>query len=247
MPLGLLPGMAYEEREVLLAPHDTVLFYSDGLVEAHNPERAMFGFPRLQSLIAAHAGGAALIDFLLAQLNDFTGADWEQEDDATLVTLQRDATTLAHGESAWQTLIEFSVRSETGNERDVMQRVAQALQDTLPASRMEKLKTAVAEATMNAIEHGNQNRPELPVDVKVSTAPDAVRVCITDRGSATEIPESTSPDLDAKLAGLQTPRGWGLFLIKNMVDEMNIFGDDAHHTLELIVRLKGEQDGAANS
>ena len=43
-----------------------------------------------------------------------------------------------------------------------------------------------------------------------------------------------------KLAELQTPRGWGLFLIKNMVDEMHVTNDVDHHTVELIVYLEGE-------
>jgi serine phosphatase RsbU (regulator of sigma subunit) len=90
MPLGLMPGMSYEEKEVELTPGDSVLFYSDGLVEAHDPEREMFGFPRLQGLVGAHAGdGAALVDFLLGELERFTGPGWEQEDDITLVTLER--------------------------------------------------------------------------------------------------------------------------------------------------------------
>jgi serine phosphatase RsbU (regulator of sigma subunit) len=91
MPLGLMPGMHYEDKEVLLEPQDDVLFYSDGLVEAHDPQREMFGFPRLRRLIAEHptGGGVALVDFLLARLAQFTGDDWEQEDDITLVTLQR--------------------------------------------------------------------------------------------------------------------------------------------------------------
>jgi serine phosphatase RsbU (regulator of sigma subunit) len=91
MPLGLLPDMAYEECEVTLAPSDSVLLYSDGLVEAHNPERDMFGFPRLQRLVEAHAGSAPLIDFLLGKLAAFTGPTWEQEDDVTLVTVRHDA------------------------------------------------------------------------------------------------------------------------------------------------------------
>ena len=45
MPLGLLPEMDYEEKEATLAPGDTVLLHSDGLAEAHNAEREMFGFP----------------------------------------------------------------------------------------------------------------------------------------------------------------------------------------------------------
>src|SRR5215204_214516 len=89
MPLGLLPGMSYEEKEIILERGDSVLFYSDGLVEAHDPERKMFGFPRLQGLVGAHPGGATMVDFLLEELARFVGDSWEQEDDITLVTLQR--------------------------------------------------------------------------------------------------------------------------------------------------------------
>jgi serine phosphatase RsbU (regulator of sigma subunit) len=93
MPLGLLPGMEYEEKEIVLERGDSVLFYSDGLVEAHDPDREMFGFPRLQGLVAGHrSGGSAMVDFLLSELSRFTGEEWEQEDDITLVTLERSET-----------------------------------------------------------------------------------------------------------------------------------------------------------
>jgi PAS domain S-box-containing protein len=90
MPLGLMPGMEYEEKEITLQKGECVLFYSDGLVEAHDPHREMFGFPRLQDLVGTHRSGkSSLIDFLLSELTSFTGEDWEQEDDITLVTLVR--------------------------------------------------------------------------------------------------------------------------------------------------------------
>jgi serine phosphatase RsbU (regulator of sigma subunit) len=90
MPLGLMPGMGYEEKEIELAKGESVLFYSDGLVEAHDERREMFGFPRLQGLVGTHrSGGSSLIGFLLSELTRFTGEDWEQEDDITLVTLER--------------------------------------------------------------------------------------------------------------------------------------------------------------
>jgi serine phosphatase RsbU (regulator of sigma subunit) len=90
MPLGLMPGMGYEEKEIVLEPDESVLFYSDGLVEAHDPQREMFGFPRLQGMVGTHrSGGSSLIGFLLSELTRFTGEDWEQEDDITLVTLER--------------------------------------------------------------------------------------------------------------------------------------------------------------
>jgi PAS domain S-box-containing protein len=90
MPLGLMPGMEYEEKEITLNRDESVLFYSDGLVEAHDPHHEMFGFPRLQRLVGTHRSGeSSLIDFLLSELINFTGEDWEQEDDITLVTLER--------------------------------------------------------------------------------------------------------------------------------------------------------------
>jgi serine phosphatase RsbU (regulator of sigma subunit) len=88
MPLGLMPGMGYEEKEIILGAGDRAIFYSDGLVEAHNPEGEMFGFPRLRVLVAEHAEGS-VVDFLMDELRSFTGDGWEQEDDITLVTLQR--------------------------------------------------------------------------------------------------------------------------------------------------------------
>jgi serine phosphatase RsbU (regulator of sigma subunit) len=89
MPLGLMPGMRYEERETRIVPGESILFYSDGLVEAHNSAREMFGFPRLKSLLAEPRSQGPLVEQLLDELRGFTGEGWEQEDDVTLVLLQR--------------------------------------------------------------------------------------------------------------------------------------------------------------
>lgn len=239
MPLGLMPGMRYEEKEIALAVDDSVLLYSDGLVEAHNAKREMFGFPRLSQLVGAHASGATMIPFMLDELKKFVAPDWEQEDDVTLVTLQR----LSAAEE-WKTLTKFTVPSEPGNERLAMQQVAEAIAGVgLDPARIEKLKTAVAEATMNAIEHGNKFRAEVDAHVQVRVSRDALAVRITDQGGEAVIPDAQTPDLEAKLEGLQSPRGWGLFLIKNLVDEMNVTTDGPHHTVELIMHLQGGGNG----
>src|SRR3954463_8526078 len=91
MPLGLMPGMDYEEKEATLEPGDSVLLHSDGVVEAHDPERAMYGFPRLKETVATAPSGQQLIDRVLADLDTFTGPGAEQEDDITMVTLERSA------------------------------------------------------------------------------------------------------------------------------------------------------------
>jgi anti-sigma regulatory factor (Ser/Thr protein kinase) len=263
MPLGLMPGMSYEEKEVTLLPGERVLFYSDGLVEAHNPAREMFGFPRLMALLKEHLDDTSLSDFLLDQLKAFTGADWEQEDDVTLVTLTRSGgygiSTIATRSAEisdgakendmWRTLAELSIPSEPGNERLAMEQVGEAVQVLkLPAKRLAELKTAVAEATMNAMEHGNGYESDRPVIIQVLTSPDKLAVRITDLGGNQSIPtDPETPDLEAKLAQLQAPRGWGLFLIKNLVDEMHVESDATHHTVELIVYLEGASHASKES
>jgi len=92
MPLGLMPGMGYEEKETILEAGEGTLFYSDGLVEAHDPKGEMFGFPRLRALVAEHAEEERqLKEFLMEELYSFVGEGWEQEDDITLLTLRRSA------------------------------------------------------------------------------------------------------------------------------------------------------------
>lgn len=140
-----------------------------------------------------------------------------------------------------EVLADFSLSSETGNERVALARVADAVEERhLPPARLEALKTAVAEATMNAIEHGNGNRAELPVLVRVTGRRTAVTVAITDQGGVAAAAAAESPavpDLEAKLNGLQSPRGWGLFLIRNMVDEMAVLTEGNDHTVLLTMHL----------
>jgi serine phosphatase RsbU (regulator of sigma subunit)/anti-sigma regulatory factor (Ser/Thr protein kinase) len=252
MPLGLMPGMTYEEQETTIASGECIVFYSDGLVEAHNRKREMFGIPRLQEVLADCAQECpVLIPRLLEELQAFTGAGWRQEDDVTLMTVQRTAppqsrqygASLASEGGDWRTCARFSLPSEPGNERQAIQKVAEAVQDLgLPLSKLERLKTAVGEATMNALEHGNQYRPDLQVTLHVLASQDAVMVRVSDQGSGP--PEETleAPDLDAKLAGRQSPRGWGLFLIQEMVDRVNVVRGDASYTLELVLFREGRDD-----
>jgi serine phosphatase RsbU (regulator of sigma subunit)/anti-sigma regulatory factor (Ser/Thr protein kinase) len=251
MPLGLMPGSVYEEKEVTIEHGEVVLFSSDGIAEAHSQDGEMFGCPRIIDVVANRKPGEDLRDLVLEALDRFIGPDHEQEDDITMVTLERTLHEAADFERAGvtnvTTLLEFDLPSEPGNERQAMARVADAIAILgLDETKLDKVKTAVAEATMNAIEHGNKNNPEVPVVISVTASDDELRIRITDHGGGEEIPEKTAPDLDAKLRGEQTPRGWGLFLIKNMVDEMHVTSDDVHHTVELVVRLQGSPGGSGD-
>jgi anti-sigma regulatory factor (Ser/Thr protein kinase) len=142
----------------------------------------------------------------------------------------------------------FTLASEPGNERLALARVAGTVKDLgLSEAKLERLKTAVAEATMNAIEHGNGNRAEIPVEVEVTLDGDEIIVTISDQGgeahAAQNAGDPEEPDLLKKLDGAQTPRGWGLFLIRNMVDAMNVTTDGQRHTIWLTMRTGGAAHG----
>jgi serine phosphatase RsbU (regulator of sigma subunit)/anti-sigma regulatory factor (Ser/Thr protein kinase) len=237
MPLGLLPGMNYEVCRAQIGAGETVLLSSDGIAESHNHQGEMFGLPRLVELIGDHPGGADLISTILEELDRFRGTAGEQEDDVTMVTIRRTSSAvesaLAFGEDPNE-VASFSIPSNSGNERIVMERVANvAVGMGIGGEKLDRLKTAVSEAAMNAIEHGNQGDPARLVNVSVLMSADRLLVRISDEGGATAMPEPELPDIDAKLAGIQSPRGWGLFLIEQMVDAVRHSTDGIQHTVEL--------------
>ena len=247
MPLGLLPGVRYEETEGVIERGSNVLLYSDGLVEAHDPAREMYGFPRLQAAMTSDISGSELIDELLDGLHRFTGAGWEQEDDITLVTLRRAS---RPGElvgagpiepGAPELLASFTVPGAVGNERLAMDLVAEAVSPLgLHPARLERLKTAVSETAMNAIEYGSAGRADVPVDVEVMSTPTDVVVRITDRALSGAVPvDPEEPDIERKLAGEQKARGWGLFLIRHMVNSVDVSGDEDHQTVTLTLAREG--------
>jgi anti-sigma regulatory factor (Ser/Thr protein kinase) len=218
-------------------------------------------------LVGEYDSDTSLKDTILEDLAEFTGPDWEQEDDITMVTLQRsegygvsevasrsiqktDEEDRKNG-TGWQLLTEFKVPSAPGNERLAMEQVVEAVRElNLPRRRLDQLKTAVGEATMNAMEHGNHYLPDRPVSLQVLASQAALSVRITDHGGTRQLPADPGveiPDIEAKLAEQQTPRGWGLFLIKHMVDDMRISNDMSHHTVELIMYLEGEGHASEKS
>jgi serine phosphatase RsbU (regulator of sigma subunit)/anti-sigma regulatory factor (Ser/Thr protein kinase) len=256
MPLGLMPEMSYEVRAATLGHGARVLLYSDGLIEAHNTDRQMFGTKRAADVLGDAPSSSAVIPRLLAALDAFTVAGGEQEDDITLVALAREAVgrevrggasegDASNGEP--RVLAEFAVTSAPGNERAVIERLAEVLAGgPLTPARLERLKTAVGEATMNAMEHGNRYDPALDVQIVVAESPAAIVVRIVDHGTADDVAAAETPDLEAKLEGLQSPRGWGLFLIGEMVDSVRHDTQDGRHVLELVMNVQGgENDGDA--
>jgi anti-sigma regulatory factor (Ser/Thr protein kinase) len=128
-----------------------------------------------------------------------------------------------------------------GGEREAIRLVREALAEVdLGEDRLDALATAVGEAVMNAMEHAHGHDPTLEVELSVTVRPDLVSVAITDRGGGDALLDTfEDPDIDAKLRGAQTPRGWGLFLVRSLVDEVHETSDGERHTLTLELTRDG--------
>ncbi|MEX0795733.1 MAG: SpoIIE family protein phosphatase [Acidimicrobiia bacterium] len=246
MPLGLMARMDYEEKTYRLEHGDVMVLTSDGITEAHNAEGEMYGFARLMGQVAKKTKNDDLVASLVDDLEKWNGPGSEQEDDITLVVVRRTASA-EKSASAFgdhpdvNRLVSFRLPSVEGNERLAIDTVLEAVAPLgLSPSRLERLKTAVGETVMNAIEHGNQNDPAIDVGVEVSTTVSFLTVRVTDQGGDTEIPDAETPDIEAKIAGEQTPRGWGLFLVSEMVDEVRRSTDNGTHVVELVMNREGE-------
>ena len=208
MPLGLLPGMDYPEHEAVIAPGESVLLYSDGLVEAHDPGRRDVRVPaparahgdrasrqrpsrpsprRAPRLRGPRLGPGGRHHARRAPADRGPGT-------AVAASGPGEGPSRAGGSRACSAL---SLAGEPGNERRAMDRVAEAVDRLgIEPARLERLKTAVSEAAMNAIEYGSQNDPTIPVEIEAVVEGADLVVRITDRGLGGPLGEAEEPDLE---------------------------------------------------
>ncbi len=137
------------------------------------------------------------------------------------------------------TTVEVRLPSRMGYEKVAMgTAAAMAKLVGFPPERVEDLKTAVAEACINAIEHGNRLNEKLSVGVVLSAGPDELEVKVMDDGKGMD-KQPDKPDIDKKMLGEEDPRGMGMFLIQALVDEAEwVTGTDGHSSyVRLVIRL----------
>jgi serine/threonine-protein kinase RsbW len=138
--------------------------------------------------------------------------------------------------------IELRLPSELGWERTAMDLAASVAQRMgFPPDRVEDIKTAVSEATSNAIEHGNALDGSQTVQIVLVPEGESLEIEVRDRSSTPFVPDDApvaAPDLDAKLAGLSSTRGWGTFLIKSLVDEVEFSSTSGGNLVRMVIYLE---------
>jgi serine/threonine-protein kinase RsbW len=111
----------------------------------------------------------------------------------------------------------------------------------LPSDRLEDLRTAVSEACMNAIEHGNQENARRKVVILMSATESELEISVRDRGGAFMVPDE-APDLAAVIEGEKRARGWGLFLIRSLVDAVEFKPlPRGGNVVRMVIHLAGEE------
>lgn len=147
-------------------------------------------------------------------------------------------------QNTWRLLAQWRLESRSGNQFQAAELVASVVKPfQLSEKRLTALEIVVVEATLNALEHGNQFDQEKSVLLEVLFNSTAIAVRIHDQGTSGPIDEPAPPDLAAKLAERETPRGWGLFLIRHLSDEMHLSGDAHSHMIEIVFSLDGGLKG----
>ncbi len=139
-------------------------------------------------------------------------------------------------------LVQVNLPSELGYEKVAMSTAASVAKLMgFSQDRIDDLKTAVAEACINAMEHGNELNSALSVGVVLSTSVDQLEVRVIDEGAGLNAAPPT-PDIDLKISGEQDPRGLGMFLIQSLVDEAEWYkGPPGKSYVRLVIRLNKEE------
>jgi serine/threonine-protein kinase RsbW len=140
--------------------------------------------------------------------------------------------------------VEIRLPSVMGYEKVAMSTAASlAKLRGFPEDRIEDLKTAVAEACINAIEHGNRMNEKLSIGVVISAGDDELEVKVIDDGKGMN-KQMAKPDIDKKMHGEEDPRGMGMFLIQALVDEAEwVAGTNGKSSyVRLVIRLDKEAE-----
>ena len=140
--------------------------------------------------------------------------------------------------------IELKIPGELGYEKVAMEAAAtMARKMKFAAERVEDLRTAVSEACINAIEHGAKGDPGRKVAVALTRDGKKLQIAVKDRGPGF-IYDLDEPRIFAKLAEEGNTRGWGMFLIENLVDEVRITSTpNKGTTVRMVIHLDNAEEG----
>jgi len=136
--------------------------------------------------------------------------------------------------------VEFNLPSKIGYERVVIGGLAAFAKNVgFSSPRIEDLKTSVAEACINAMQHGNKGKPDARVLVAISFQGNALRISVFDEGEGFKS-QPKDPDIERIIENLDPPVGFGVFLMKRLMDKVEFNRTSNHrHEVRMTMKLTG--------
>ena len=220
-PIGLIPFSNYRTQMLTMEPGSRLLVYTDGMTEVFQGSLE-FGEPRLLETFVEckETTPGDTLRSIWHTLDAFSGGHSQTDDMTALALFRHVPRGIMEPIDESKSTFELKLPSRLGFEKVAMNTAADlARQMGFSEERIEDLKTAVAEACINAMEHGNKLDEKLSVGVELSMDSDTLEVRVTDNGTGLE-ERAAVPDIDKKIQGEQTPRGMGMFLIESLMDEV---------------------------
>ncbi|GGD91871.1 ATP-binding SpoIIE family protein phosphatase [Paenibacillus nasutitermitis] len=250
LPIGFDAEAVYEEVSLQLHPGDRFVLYTDGLIEAVDEEGKMYSFEGLESELStwqAREDIVQRVDSWLVRMDQRSGAG---SDDRTVVILelagpyrsalsQLDAVASERGDAAQFIQNQFmsrewSIPSRLGEERAVALELGEWIEESWPESNIrEDVQSAMAEAMINAIEHGNKLHPSTYVTVLAQIGSRLAVFKIYDEGGGYFPRASKAEEEMTKKRESDDPRGWGLVIIDSLADYWATGRDDRGFYTEL--------------
>ncbi len=233
LPIGLFDDMKYGLQETILPPNSALFLYTDGLTEAINKERKMFGIDRVKEVLRASAATEPkpLLDAISASVHQFVG-NAEQSDDLTMLAIRytpHDFQSVLN-----ETLTLKNDVHDVPKLNSFQKSVYQQL--NLEKSFAQRLRLAVEEAVVNVMEYAYPENYEGSIEVRMTSDGHRLRIMIVDAGvpfdpTAKEKTDTTLGVEDRQVGGL------GILLVRELMDAINYERIDGHNILTLIKQI----------
>lgn len=230
-PIGFSPDEVYEQHSVHFIPGDIFCFYSDGIIEAKNPQGELFGIKRMTDFIVAnsHLTSEELSDALARELEKYS--DNKFSDDVTLICVK-----IGDIPSDWPLYRrEANFTSVPDSVAEIHTFVKSTLLETTSgaAEVILKLELAASETVANIIKHAYNNQSDKPIFVNVDVFADKVEITLRHYGTQMEKRQFATPAFDGS-----HDNGYGLYMVRNCVDEIELLtGENGLNSIKLLKKF----------
>ena len=230
----MFEDVKYDMQETLLEPGSTLFLYTDGLTEAKNGERKLFGVKRLEEVLVGDCPiqPRELIETITKRVHKFVG-DAQQSDDLTMLAIHY--TPKRFESRLTETLLIKNDVREVSKFSAFVKSVMEEI--GVEKSLARQFRLAVEEAVVNVIDYAYPAGQEGEIEVRMMFDGETLKTVIIDSGVAFDPTAKERADTSLSAEDRQIG-GLGILLVRELMDSINYERADGQNCLTLIKKLK---------